>query len=116
MSVNQKPITILRKRARRGEDSRDARGNHRLSSRRRKGLSDGDRVHLDTATVVASTVPSRWARRTELAVDSQRYNAHPFSDGGSVQMRRDRLPDVPILGRTRPLGSSPSKVPMRCHS
>src|ERR1051326_7911973 len=43
-------------------------------------------VHLDTATVVASGVPSRWARCAKLAGDSQRYNAHPFSDGGSVQM------------------------------
>src|ERR1051326_715570 len=33
------------------------------------------RVHLDTGTVVASAVPSRWARCTELAGDSQRYNA-----------------------------------------
>src|ERR1051326_876904 len=41
----------------------------------------------DTATVVASAVPSRWARRTKLAGDSQRYNAHPFSDGGSVKRR-----------------------------
>src|ERR1051326_11356 len=39
-------------------------------------------VHLDTATVVASAVPSRWARCTKLAGDSQHYNAHPFSDGG----------------------------------
>src|ERR1051326_449177 len=37
----------------------------------------------DTAAVVASAVPSRWARCTKLAGDSQRYNAHPFSDGGT---------------------------------
>src|ERR1051326_7804697 len=42
-------------------------------------------VHFDTAAVVASAVPSRWARCTKLAGDSQRYNAHPFSDGGSVK-------------------------------
>jgi hypothetical protein len=44
-------------------------------------------AHLDTATGVASAVPSRWARCTELAGDSQRYNAHRFSDGGTVKMR-----------------------------
>jgi hypothetical protein len=32
-----------------------------------------------TTTVVASAVHSRWARCTELAGDSQRYNGHPFS-------------------------------------
>src|ERR1051326_3549533 len=42
------------------------------------------RVHLDSATVVASAVSSRGARCTELAGDSQRYNAHPFSDGGTT--------------------------------
>src|ERR1051326_9621562 len=48
------------------------------------------RVHLDTATVVASAVPSRWARCTlalgevspqrggKLAGDSQRYNTIRF--------------------------------------
>src|ERR1051326_2086396 len=45
-------------------------------------------THLDTATVVASAVPSRWAGCTELAGDSQRYNAHPFSDDGSVKMHQ----------------------------
>jgi hypothetical protein len=47
-------------------------------------------VHFDTATVVASAVPSRWARCTKLAGNSRRYNTHPFSDGGSVKMRRKR--------------------------
>ena len=49
-----------------------------------------ERVPVDTATVVASAVRSRWARCTlalgevspqrggKLAGDSQRYNAHPF--------------------------------------
>src|ERR1041385_7332915 len=50
-----------------------------------RDTSAAGRVHLDTATVVASAVPSRWDRCTELAGDSQRYNAHPFSDGGSVK-------------------------------
>src|ERR1051326_8993215 len=60
------------------------------------------RVHLDTATVVASAVPSRWARCTELAGDSQRYNAHPFSDGGSVQMYPARRLE-PSRQRIRPI-------------
>src|ERR1051326_2699419 len=57
-------------------------GGHAKRRNREKSVA-----HLDTATVVASAVPSRWARCTELAGDSQRYNAHPFSDGGGIQMR-----------------------------
>ena len=60
-------------------------------------MEPGGAVHLDTATVVASAVPSRWARCTKLAGDSQRYNAHPFSDGGSVKMH-PRRSAYPVAG------------------
>src|ERR1051326_1498053 len=59
---------------------------HSETQAENRALSGKGRIWY-TATVVASAVRSRWARCTKLAGDSQRYNAHPFSDGGSVQMR-----------------------------
>src|ERR1051326_1588016 len=43
-------------------------------------------VRTSPALSFGHPLPNQWAGCTELAGDSQRYNAHPFSDGGSVQM------------------------------